>query len=70
MLAALLILAPIAALLAALSLAARRDSRPPGRVEPPRIAVVEPATVVPPDPDECAERGAFAYDNGLMTGDS
>jgi hypothetical protein len=71
MLVTVLILAPIAALLGALSLAARRD-RQAGRVlEPRRIATIEPVSVVVlPDPDELDERGAFAYDNGLIMEDS
>ena len=64
--AAVLVLAPIAVALAALSLARLLDSRPAAPVhEPPRIAAVEPAP-----PDDRAERGAFAYDNGLKTGEA
>ena len=61
-----LVLAPIAVLLIALSLARLRDPRPSRPApEPPRIAAVEPAP-----PDDRDGRGAFAYDNGLMTGEA
>jgi hypothetical protein len=71
MLVTVLILAPIAALLGALSLAARRDRRAGRVLEPRRIATIEPAVVIVlPDPGERDDRGAFAYDNGLITEDS